>query len=86
MTLKMSSIHVQDIAQSKMLTLFGMTIELHVKAWGDTFTSFKILKEPMVGHKKVCDIKSPIFLEPEEQGTTYGICYPNFVRVSITVV
>ena len=49
----MSSIHVQDIAQGKMLTLFGMTLELNIKAWGDTFISFKTLKEPMLGHKKI---------------------------------
>ena len=48
----MSSIHVQDIAQGKMLTLFGMTLELNVKARGDNFISFKTLKEPMLGHKK----------------------------------
>ena len=48
------------------LTLFGMNLEVTLKHGGDTFISFKIMKEPMLVQKQtVPHMKAPIlsFLE-----------------------
>ena len=50
------------------LTLFGMTLEVMLKHRGDTFISFKILKEPIPVQKQtVTHLKAPLlgFFETE---------------------
>ena len=36
------------VSRHHILTLFGMNLEVKLKHGGNTFTSFKILKEPML--------------------------------------
>ena len=50
------------ISSSHLLTLFGMTLEVMIKYGGDTFISFKILKEQIIAKKQTVPHRKALIL------------------------